>query len=172
MMAYERYESARQNFGKFIHRFQPETKTLRKLEGILIKLYRQNVSLLFNQACMHTHTHTHTHTHIYIYIYIYIDAFFREGLDAIQFSTRFAAVVARIRSNPTSDYVRNCRSWFLNLELFCLIDETSSVASLSCTLKIASEKPDASVILGKRQGNVLPSPPRTHTRAFVYGGGC
>ena len=36
----------------------------RKLERILIKLYRQNVSLLFNQ------THTHTHTYIYIYIYI------------------------------------------------------------------------------------------------------
>ena len=43
----------------------------------LIKLYRQNVSLLFNQTCLNerllpncTHTHTHTHTHIYIYIYI------------------------------------------------------------------------------------------------------
>ena len=55
MMAYERSERARDNFGKFIHPFQPETKTLiRELENI-----RQNVSLLFNQA-------------IYIYIYIYI----------------------------------------------------------------------------------------------------
>ena len=37
------------SFGKFIYQFQPETKTLiRKLERILIKLYRQNVSLLFN----------------------------------------------------------------------------------------------------------------------------
>ena len=54
----------RDNFGKFIHQFQPESKTLiRKLERILIKLYRQNVSLLFNQTC------THTHTLIYIYIY-------------------------------------------------------------------------------------------------------
>ena len=52
MMADERFESARKNFGKFIHQFQPETKTLiRKLET---KLYKQNVSLLFN--------------HIYIYI--------------------------------------------------------------------------------------------------------
>ena len=51
MMAYEMSEIARNNFGRFIHQFQPETKTLiRKLEKILIKLYRQNVSLLFNQA--------------------------------------------------------------------------------------------------------------------------
>ena len=40
----------------------------------LINLYRQNVSLLFNQTCLNelllpNHTHTHTHTHIYIYIY-------------------------------------------------------------------------------------------------------
>ena len=63
MMAYERSESAPENFGKFINQFQPETKTLiRKLERILIKLYRQNLSLLFNE--------THTH-YIYIYIYIY-----------------------------------------------------------------------------------------------------
>ena len=49
MMAYETFESARDNFGKFIHKFQPETKTLiRKLERILIKLNWQNVSLLFN----------------------------------------------------------------------------------------------------------------------------
>ena len=48
-MAYEKSESAGDNFGKSIHQFQPETKTLiRKLDKILIKLYRQNVSLLFN----------------------------------------------------------------------------------------------------------------------------
>ena len=40
MMAYEGSENARDNFGKFIHQLQPETKTLiRKLERILIKLY-------------------------------------------------------------------------------------------------------------------------------------
>ena len=51
LMAYERFESARDNFGKFIHQFQSETKTLiRKLKWILIRLYRQNVSLLFNQT--------------------------------------------------------------------------------------------------------------------------
>ena len=68
MMAYEGPESARDNFGKFIHQFQRETKTLiRKLERVLIKLYWQNVSLQFNQTHTHTLTHTHTHTHIYIY---------------------------------------------------------------------------------------------------------
>ena len=56
-------ESALDNFGKFIYLLQPKTKKnlYRKLERILIKLYRRNMSLLFNQ----------THTHIYIYIYIY-----------------------------------------------------------------------------------------------------
>ena len=86
MMAYEVSESARDNFGKFIYQFEPESKTLiRKLERILNKLYRQNVFLLFNKTYLneriqpnHTHTHTHTHTththtYIYIYIYIYID---------------------------------------------------------------------------------------------------
>ena len=39
------------DFGKFIHQFQPEPKTIiRKLERILIKLYGQNVSLLFNET--------------------------------------------------------------------------------------------------------------------------
>ena len=43
--------SARDNFGKFIHQFQPEIKTLiRKLKRIIIKSYRQNVSLSFNQT--------------------------------------------------------------------------------------------------------------------------
>ena len=74
-MAYERSESAQDNFGKFINQFQRETKTLvGKLKSILIKLYRQNVLLLFNQTCLNERllpNHTHTHTHIYIYIYIY-----------------------------------------------------------------------------------------------------
>ena len=42
MMAYKRSENSQDNFGKFIHQFQPETKTLiRKIERILIKLYWQ-----------------------------------------------------------------------------------------------------------------------------------
>ena len=66
MMAYEGSENTWDNFGKFIHLFQPETKTLiRKLERILIKLYRQNLSLLFNQTSLN----------IYIYIYIYTNTF-------------------------------------------------------------------------------------------------
>ena len=84
MMAYERCKSTRDNFGKFIYQFQPETKTLiRELVRILIKFYRQNVSLLLNQTCLHkrlllshTHTHTHTHTHMHArthtHIHIYI----------------------------------------------------------------------------------------------------
>ena len=47
MMGNEQLKSTWDNFGKFIHQFQPETKTLiRKLERIL-KLYRQNLSLLY-----------------------------------------------------------------------------------------------------------------------------
>ena len=43
----ERSESTWDNFGKLIHQLQPETKTLiRKLERILIKSYRQNVSII------------------------------------------------------------------------------------------------------------------------------
>ena len=39
MMAYEGFENARDNFGKFIYHFQTETKTLvRKHERILNKL--------------------------------------------------------------------------------------------------------------------------------------
>ena len=65
------FKSALDNFGKFINQFQPETKTLiRKLERILIKSYKQNVSLLFNQTRARTHTHTHTHTYISTYICI------------------------------------------------------------------------------------------------------
>ena len=76
MMAYEGSETSRDNFVKFIYQFQPETKTLIwKLERILNKLYRQNLSLLFNE----THTHTHTHTYIYIYIYIYVCILYEEN---------------------------------------------------------------------------------------------
>ena len=72
MMAYERFKSVRDNFGKFIHQFQSETKTLIwKLARIFLKLYRQNVSLSFHQTCLNesllpNYKHTHTHTHIYM----------------------------------------------------------------------------------------------------------
>ena len=51
MIAYERSECARKNFGKFIYQFQPETKTLiKKLERIFLKLYLQYVFLLYNET--------------------------------------------------------------------------------------------------------------------------
>ena len=43
MIAYERSERSRDNFGKVIHQFQLETKTL---ERILINSYRQNASII------------------------------------------------------------------------------------------------------------------------------
>ena len=46
-MAYEGSEGGRDNFDEFIHQFWTETKTLETI----LKLYRQNVSLLFNQTC-------------------------------------------------------------------------------------------------------------------------
>ena len=69
-MCYERSERARDNFDKFIHQFQTENKSLiMKHERIIIKLYRQNVSLLFNQTCLIERL---LPNYIYIYIYIYI----------------------------------------------------------------------------------------------------
>ena len=78
MMAYERSQSTMDNFGKFIHQFQPENKILiRKIERIVIKSYRQHVFNIYSNihkwktaAQQHTHTHTHSLTYIYIYIYI------------------------------------------------------------------------------------------------------
>ena len=77
MMAYEISESAQDNFGKFPHQFQPKTKTLiRKLERILIKLYRQNVSLSFNQTCLNKKVLLEytlsLSLSLSLYIYIYI----------------------------------------------------------------------------------------------------
>ena len=76
MMAYERSESTRDNFGKFINKFKPETKTLiRKLERILKYIDKRCLYYLFKHALMKDccpTTHTHTHTYIYIYIYICI----------------------------------------------------------------------------------------------------
>ena len=47
MMAYEGSKSIRDNFRKFIYKFQPETKTLiMKLERILNKSYRENVIII------------------------------------------------------------------------------------------------------------------------------
>ena len=68
MMAYEGSESAWDTFGKFIHQFQPETKTLiRKLKRILNKLYRQNLSLLFNETCLNEQLLPNYTLYIYIF---------------------------------------------------------------------------------------------------------
>ena len=45
MMADERFERGRDNFGKFIYQLKTETLVM-ELETIQKKLYRQNVSLL------------------------------------------------------------------------------------------------------------------------------
>ena len=46
IMIYEKSKRARDNFSKFIYQFQPKIKTLvRKIVRILIKLYRQNMSI-------------------------------------------------------------------------------------------------------------------------------
>ena len=69
-MAYEGSESAWNNFGKFMYQFQPETKrVIRKLERILDKVYRRNLSLLSNETCIIVYIYIYI---IYIYIYIYI----------------------------------------------------------------------------------------------------
>ena len=93
-MAYERSESTRESFGKFIHQFLPETKILiKKLERILIQLYGQNVSLLSN---------------IYIYIYIswsrlnfliYIDCY----LMILQSSCSFAVLETYMTDKLSED---------------------------------------------------------------------
>ena len=80
MMTYEESERAQDNSSKFINQLQPKTKTLvSKLERILIKLYRQHVSLLFNEICLnegllsnYTHTFLSLSLSLYIYIYMYV----------------------------------------------------------------------------------------------------
>ena len=60
-------KSDRNNFGKFIHQFQFETKIfIRELERTLLKLYRQNTSLAFNKTYLNERLlPNHTHIHIY-----------------------------------------------------------------------------------------------------------
>ena len=67
-------ESVRDNLGKFINQLQYKTKILvKKIERILIKLCRQNVSLFFNQRGISERMlANYTHSYLYIYIYIYI----------------------------------------------------------------------------------------------------
>ena len=101
---------AQDNFGKFINQFQPENKILiRKLERILNKLYRQNLSLLFNQTCLKERLlPNNKYTYIYIYIYIYIychpqpDCFV---VSQLFYVVRQAGCLDRNSSNFTPDLV-------------------------------------------------------------------
>ena len=69
IMADERSESARDNFGKFIYQLRRKTKTLfRKLERILIKLYRQNLSLFFNRTCIRIYVCMHVCMYVCMYV--------------------------------------------------------------------------------------------------------
>ena len=87
----------KKNFGKFIYQFLSKTKTLiRKLERILIKLYRQNVFLLFIQ------TATLLHTHTYIYSHPQTDCFVLSEL----FSVARHAGRSKPGSKPDQLYVR------------------------------------------------------------------
>ena len=54
---YEKSESVGDNFGKFIHQFQPETKTLIwKLENILIKFSRQKCVFYYQSNMLKSKT--------------------------------------------------------------------------------------------------------------------
>ena len=64
------------NYGKYINQFSPNTiKSIRQYERINKKIYRQKMSIMFNEISINEeilpkYTYTHTHTYIYIYIYI------------------------------------------------------------------------------------------------------
>ena len=77
--------------------FQPETTTL---ISILIKLYRQNVSLLFNQTCLNerllpNYTPTHTYNIIYCFLYIIVFEFQTNAVMSINY---ISGEVARLKS--------------------------------------------------------------------------
>ena len=61
-------------YRRFINQFPPDTrKWMRRLERINTIIYKQGMSILFNQICINEemlpkYTHTHTHTHIYSFI--------------------------------------------------------------------------------------------------------
>ena len=85
MMACEGSTSAwEEKFGEFIYQFKPEMRTLvKKLERILIKLYRQHVSISFNQTCLNEGMQPN-YTQIYIYIYIYMEANYGKKSDSME----------------------------------------------------------------------------------------
>ena len=144
-MAYEGSEIARDNFGKFINQFLPETNTLiRKHERNLSKLYRQHLSLLFNETCFNerllpNYTHTHTHTHIYIYIYIYI-YYCHDNLLLLNYSRKQYTTIQRlyghlppISKNNACELLLKQQRWTCKCSSpveFFQKDHTNSVRSL------------------------------------------
>ena len=75
MTAYEKCERSRDN-SSTNSKLKPKHLS-GNLKGIVKKLYRRNMSLLFNKICLNEgllpdYTHTLSCIHIYIYIYIYI----------------------------------------------------------------------------------------------------
>ena len=113
----------------YINQFQPKTKTvIRKLERILIKLYRQNVSLLFNQICLNERllptTHTHTHTHIYTYACmcacVCVCVWWRHL--STEFFIHFGRSTFQISSGWSTGwfvYLEWLNSWFICLYWYC-----------------------------------------------------
>ena len=79
-MAQSRAGSTRDayNYGQYINQFLLNTiKAIREYEQIQKKIYRQKMSIMFNEICINEemlpiYIYTHTHTHVYTYIYIYI----------------------------------------------------------------------------------------------------
>ena len=70
------------NYGKYINQFLRNIiKSIRQYERINKKIFRQKISIMFNEICIiYIYIYTHTHTHIYIYIYIYIYHYVQRNL--------------------------------------------------------------------------------------------
>ena len=103
MMANERSKSTRDNFDKFIHQLQRETKTLiRKLERILIKLYKQNLSLLFNQTYLNEGllpNYTYISFHIYLIAWMLICDHWFHDVFIQQSSGRKRNILEKLKKN-------------------------------------------------------------------------
>ena len=114
-----------------------------KLERFLIKWYRQNLSLLFNKACLnerllpyftktyiHMRAHTHTHTHTHTKFIKYVPDFFRMGtfID----STRMKHKSTWKYSPPAAKHSLYCSNTFWK------VPWKSSCVSVSMTFVTAS----------------------------------
>ena len=74
MMAQSQAESTwdTYNYGQYINQFPPNTiKVIREFEQIQKKIYRQKMSIMFNEICINEEM---LPKYIYIYIYIVISS--------------------------------------------------------------------------------------------------